>query len=1135
MNRLRKILLSWPVISLVAAVCLYTLTGFFLAPYLVRHYLPEILAKQLGKKAAVGEVRINPYKLTLEVEDFTLDEPDGQPIAGFKRLSVDFESKSIIDRAWTFRRLHLAAPQVNLVIEPGGALNLARLVPPSPEPGAAGEDGKGAPPLVFEKILLDQGRIDFTDRRQSKPAAIRLDPLRLEVGNLSTLPGRLGPNALVAATGDGGTIRWSGNIGLNPVVSSGRITIEGIRAATLAAFARDRLNLGPPEGTLGLSAEYELDLSGKAARLSVQKLGLALGGLALKLEGAGEPFLELPDVKLSEGRLDLAKRQVELGRVAVAGGRARLAVDASGALNLVQMAKAPAAPPAPAPAKADPPGTGNPWKIGLSAFDLKGLALDYRDQSRTPGLNAALGALQVHFKAAAEAGGGAPTLLVEDIAAVAAGFTAGPADGPEPPLRIDALTLEGGAFDLAGNAATAARIAVEGGALDVRLLPDGTVNLARLFAAPEKGANATAPEPAAGAGRPFRFAAGAVSVTGLGAAFTDISVRPDAPLVNLDDFALTLSALDGSSPVKFDARLRVREGGEIKAAGTFDPNGPSVESEIQVADLGLTRFQPYLDRAAALELKSGKVSTAGTLRHGIPGAAARTAFQGGLKVEDLRLVEPGAGDTFLGWKTLEADRIELQIAPNRLGVDEVRLAQPAGKFIIAPDRSLNVVKVIKSDPAAAPSADAAPFPVRVRKVTIADGKLDFADLSLTPQFATKIHELRGVVAGIASTGAARAQVSLEGRVDEYGTARIKGELNGSDPKAFTDLRMVFRNVEMKNLSPYTGKFAGRRIDFGKLSLDLKYQIEKSRLAGENQIVVERLKLGERVASPEAVDLPLDLAVALLEDSNGVIEIGLPVQGNLDAPEFDYSRLVGKAISGLLGKIVTSPFRALGALIPGRGEEALSRVLFEPGESDVPPPEKEKLVSLAEALRKRPQLKLLVQGRYHPADDLARLRQLGVRRALAARLGAPVGPQEDPGPADFGSPETLKALESMFTERFDAQALAAAKAEHAPAAAPAQAVKAPGQGGGDARPPAAEDPARLAKALFRRMVETEAVPEAVLLRLAEARARAVAAELSTAGAIPAERIEIKPAESLGPDKKEEAAAAALSLVPAAGKS
>jgi hypothetical protein len=173
-------------------------------------------------------------------------------------------------------------------------------------------------------------------------------------------------------------------------------------------------------------------------------------------------------------------------------------------------------------------------------------------------------------------------------------------------------------------------------------------------------------------------------------------------------------------------------------------------------------------------------------------------------------------------------------------------------------------------------------------------------------------------------------------VDAYGTVKINGELNSADPKAFTDIGVVFRNLEMSSLTPYSGKFAGRKIDSGKLSMDLKYKVAQRQLVGDNQIIVERLVLGEKVESPEAMDLPLDLAIALLEDSNGVIDLGLPVKGDLDSPEFSFGAVVWKAFVNLLTKIVTSPFRALGAILPGgEGEESFDSVAFEPGRPDVP--------------------------------------------------------------------------------------------------------------------------------------------------------------------------------------------------------
>jgi len=1134
MNRLVRILRSKPFIITASVIVAYTLSGFFLAPYLVRHYVPKIVQEQLKKQAVIGEVRFNPYVFTFEVNDFRMDEPDGQLIAGFKRLFVDFELKSLFKWAWTFRQVSLEGPQVNAVIDHDGALNLAQLAPPAtaPPPPAADRD-QSLPRLIFEDIVVDAGQIDFTDRRQSTPAAITFKPFNLQMQNITTLPGQEGPDTITATTSDGETIRWTGHVSLNPVATKGTLAVENLRTATLWEFARDAVNLEPPAGKLTVTADYSVDLGGAEPQVTLANLAVTLTGLVLKMHGAETPFLEMPDLRLSNGRIDLAQQQVEVGKLALTGGRVRLAVGEDGTLNLERIAKASKAPaPAAAPVSG---GTAKPWKIHLAAFDLAGFALDYQDASRTPGGKVGIGAIKVDLKAEAEAGGAETQVRVNDIVVGLAGFQAGLADAPDPAVRIDRIGLDGGAYDLAANALTVAKIAIDSGMIDLRRQADGAINLALLAAPPRKGAIAREVKEAAAEGHPFQFLAQTVALAGLKAAFSDLSVRPDGPIVNLEDIAVVLNNVDGKSPMTFDVGLKVREGGQIKAGGTVDPSGPTVESEVQVAELGLAAFQPYVSQVATIDLKSGTLSTRGKMRHGIKAAGAQTAYQGGFKLDNLRITESAGKETLVGWKSVQTDQLTVQLEPNRLEIGDLKVVQPTGKFIIEKDRSINLVNVIKSDPnakkveapaKASPAAGDEAFPYRVRRILVSEGKVDFADLSLITPFGTKIHELKGVVAGVSTVKNARAQIKLDGRVDDYGTANVDGELNISDPKAFTNISVVFRNVEMSRLTPYSGKFAGRRIDAGKLSVDLKYKIDKSQLAGDNKLVVERLTLGEKVQSPEAMDLPLDLAIALMEDSNGVIDLGLPVSGNLDSPEFSYGALIWKAVVNLLTKIVTSPFRALGALLPGGGgEDAFNSVAFEAGRPDVPPPEKEKLATLAGALQKRPQLKLSVQGRYNPETDRAELKSAGVRRALAARLGQKPDPAEDPGPVDFSSPETVKALEAMFSERFGADALKALKAEQTAAFEKAKKDAAAAKTSGSAPAAAEEDPGQFAKNLFGRLAEAEPADDVALAKLADARAQAIVAELSTAGQIPAERIEVKPSAA---DDKKDSVSAALNL-------
>lgn len=97
---------------------------------------------------------------------------------------------------------------------------------------------------------------------------------------------------------------------------------------------------------------------------------------------------------------------------------------------------------------------------------------------------------------------------------------------------------------------------------------------------------------------------------------------------------------------------------------------------------------------------------------------------------------------------------------------------------------------------------------RFSSLRVEDGRLYFADLSLRPQFATRIHNLDGVVNGISSMQDSRAQIQLDGEVDEYGMAGIKGEISLFDPAAYTDIAMIFRNLEMNNMTPYAGRQMG---------------------------------------------------------------------------------------------------------------------------------------------------------------------------------------------------------------------------------------------------------------------------------------------------------------------------------------
>jgi hypothetical protein len=476
--------------------------------------------------------------------------------------------------------------------------------------------------------------------------------------------------------------------------------------------------------------------------------------------------------------------------------------------------------------------------------------------------------------------------------------------------------------------------------------------------------------------------------------------------------------LDPKRAVPLEAAFSVQQGGRFEARGSIIPGKSSGRLDLKLAGLSLAPFAPYVNQFARLKLQSGSAGLQGKLAFAPAEAGAGLSFTGGFQVDGLSIVEEDSGAAFLGWKKLSSDSASISLGPDRVHIGEVVAVNPLVKVIIFEDQTLNLTRMLRTgaaQTAAAPDPAPATFPVAVERLRIVGADAEFADLSLTPQFGTGMHDLNGVITGLSSDSSASAQVELDGKVDEFGSARVRGAIQPFRPAEFTDLGLSFRNLEMTRLTPYSGKFAGRRIESGRLSVDLEYKVKARQLSGANKFVVNKLRLGEAVDSPGAMKLPLDLAIALLEDGNGVIDLDLPVSGSLDDPQFSYGAIVWKAIANVLTKLVTAPFRALGAAL-GLNTETLEAVGFDPGSSALLPPEREKLKLLAEALARRPALTVTIEPRYDPEADRRALQEAAMRREAAAAAGLKVEPGQDPGPVDVNNYRIQTWLEERYETR-----------------------------------------------------------------------------------------------------------------------
>ena len=314
--------------------------------------------------------------------------------------------------------------------------------------------------------------------------------------------------------------------------------------------------------------------------------------------------------------------------------------------------------------------------------------------------------------------------------------------------------------------------------------------------------------------------------------------------------------------------------------------------------------------------------------------------------------------------------------------------------------------------------------IRIGGISINDGSANFSDLSLRPPFITAVQELNGEIGTIDNREQLPASVDVKGKVDRYAPVSIKGKLTPFDPLQSLDIATSFRQVELTTLSPYSGKFAGYRIRKGRLDLDLHYRIQQGQLNAENKVVLQQLQLGEQVDSPEAVDLPVRLAVALLKDSRGTISLELPVQGNLNNPQFDVMPIVWQTLRNLITRAVKAPFKFLAGLAGG-DQDDLSQVLFAPGNSDLDQQARGNLDTLARALQERPVLRLEVEGQSSPQADGPLLAEQWLQSEYQETWYKVLQRRGDKVPADaaqldVGEEEKTALLEGIYRSRLGQQ-------------------------------------------------------------------------------------------------------------------
>ena len=583
------------------------------------------------------------------------------------------------------------------------------------------------------------------------------------------------------------------------------------------------------------------------------------------------------------------------------------------------------------------------------------------------------------------------------------------------------------------------------------------------------GADPKAKAPVA---KPWQLTIGTLGIDNGAVSFADnasgtpVAVQVSALQVRAEKLAPQTAAV---SPVQISGRI----GAGRAEPGRFDYKGNvvlqpvSAEGRLDIAAFPAHAFKGYYADALNIDIRRAYAGYKGTVKVAAAPAGLNLKLAGDTSLEDFRANSatltqsdsPGlerANNQLLSWKVLALRGLQVGVAPGTpLSVDvrETTLTDFFARVIVEPNGRINLQSLTKKSAQAvapagaaasaaasdvqterkrdgetttiatvAPGAAAQREPAAIMNfgpMSLINGKIDFTDQFVKPNYSADLSELSGKLSAFSSQSkegqSQMADLELRGKAQQTAALDIVGKINPLVNPLELDITAKMRDLDLAPLTPYSVRYAGHGIERGKLSMDVNYKITPDgRLAATNKLVLNQLRFGEEVkGAPNS--LPVKLAVALLADRNGVIDVELPISGSLNDPQFSIGSLIFKAIGNLIVKAVTAPFSLLTGGFGGGGPGESSAIAFTAGSSTLSPAASENLGKVAKAMIDRPALQLTVVGTSSLAQERdayrrQRLRELtqSEKRRIALRAGQPATAEVAPV-TDAEYPALLEAV------------------------------------------------------------------------------------------------------------------------------
>jgi len=460
--------------------------------------------------------------------------------------------------------------------------------------------------------------------------------------------------------------------------------------------------------------------------------------------------------------------------------------------------------------------------------------------------------------------------------------------------------------------------------------------------------------------------------------------------IELGDINVKIANIAPTKDVQsqIDASATLEKSGKISLKGTLNILKKNTDLNVDASSISLKPLSALGVLPPKLSLSSGFVGTKGRLVASFDDKNKQIAYKGQVGVQRLALYENITNQKIVGFDTMGINGINFSDKERKATVASITFEGLFADIKVDKNRRLNLMSFAEKNASEASRTEPAqaspqkPFYYSIGSVVLQNGNMKFEDEHIRPNYKANLTKVSGRITTIKPNMDELSNIQLIGTFNNQGQIDIKGSFIPNPKNFYLSIKSDVRDIGMPSFTTYSSKYIGYEIDSGALGLELDYQIVGKELTSTNKISLFGFNLGGEVESPSAKKLPYKLALAILKDSKGNIDIELPVEGTTDDPNIRSGKVVWKLISNLVMKVITAPFKFIGGLFGG-GEE-MGYVEFDYGLSSLAKKEEAKLIKIADMMKQKPALKVEIEGFVDGEMDSEALKNLAFHKKLAVQ-------------------------------------------------------------------------------------------------------------------------------------------------------